>query len=96
MGLRKCAQYLNFLRDEAVNIFAAAVTPHLTVMVYQPNVKFEDNISTNVSDFPNMVRNFTLVDKTYAIRDFVCDGSPMHLILRPRRSGKSLFLSMMR
>ena len=65
-------------------------------MARKANIKFEDTISTHVSDFPSMVENFTLVDKTYAIRDFVCDGSPMHLLLRPRRSGKSLFLSMMR
>jgi hypothetical protein len=58
-----------------------------------------DAISSTPSlfqDFFNPVHNATFVDKTLAIEAFLRDGLDHHLVLRPRRSGKSYTLSMIR
>ena len=54
-----------------------------------------NKIKTTTDNFGNMVRgNYLLVDKTLMIRDFL-ENPNDSLILRPRRSGKSLNVSML-
>lgn len=53
-----------------------------------------NKIKTTTDNFANMVRgDHLLVDKTLMIKDFLDDPNDA-LILRPRRSGKSLNMSM--
>jgi hypothetical protein len=47
-------------------------------------------------DFFDPEFDATVVDKTLAIEAFLRNGLDHHLILRPRRSGKTYTLSMMR
>lgn len=54
-----------------------------------------NKIKITTDNFGNMVRgNYLLVDKTLMIKDFLEDPNDA-LILRPRRSGKSLNMSML-
>src|SRR3990167_4651832 len=54
-----------------------------------------NRIETTSDNFSRMVKtNCLLVDKTMMIKDFL-KGKDSSLILRPRRSGKSMNLSMM-
>ena len=62
----------------------------------QANVRFKPQIATTSDDFPTMAREFALVDKTHAIEEFITSNKALHLLLRPRRSGKSLLISMMK
>jgi len=51
----------------------------------------------SMSDFRDLVEHGQFVDKTLALCDFLADGvRPVHLLLRPRRSGKTTLLRMFR
>jgi hypothetical protein len=56
-------------------------------------VVVQQKISSGTSNFANFF-NTTFVDKTLAIEAFLRDGESHHLVLRPRRCGKSYTLSM--
>lgn len=58
------------------------------------NVLIEERLLTALSDFEDLVEERVLVDKSQAIVDFLSTHRPIHLALRPRRSGKSTTLSM--
>jgi hypothetical protein len=50
-----------------------------------------------MSDFRDLVEHGQFVDKTLALCDFLANGvRPVHLLLRPRRSGKTTLLRMFR
>ncbi len=54
------------------------------------------NLPVGVSHFGKLIRgNYTFVDKSLLIREFIDDGSEVNLITRPRRFGKTLNLSML-
>ena len=48
------------------------------------------------SSFEEMAGFGTFVDKSHALQDFLNDSHPIHLLLRPRRSGKTTLLRMFR
>jgi hypothetical protein len=59
-------------------------------------------VQSSISSTPSLFQDFfdsefdaTFVDKTLAIEAFLRNGLKHHLILRPRRSGKTYTLSMM-
>jgi hypothetical protein len=54
-------------------------------------------LTAGYSDFHQMVENqFELVDKSMFIKDFMdLDSNPLRVIIRPRRFGKSMNLSML-
>ncbi|MGE3920350.1 MAG: AAA family ATPase, partial [Gammaproteobacteria bacterium] len=55
------------------------------------------NFAIGNSDFEKIMNsNNTLIDKTLFIKDFLEDGAEVKLILRPRRFGKTLMMSMLR
>jgi hypothetical protein len=55
-----------------------------------------DNMSSvlisSTSIFRALAEKGKIVDKSSAIRDFLKDDYPVHLLLRPRRSGKTTLL----
>ena len=53
-------------------------------------------LDTSSSDFASLVKDGAFVDKSLALKDFLEDFSPVHLLLRPRRSGKTILLRMFR
>jgi hypothetical protein len=60
-------------------------------------VVFQDAISSDPSSFAQFdVVKATCVDKSLAIEAFLRDRGAHHLVLRPRRCGKSYTLSMIR
>lgn len=60
-------------------------------------VVFQGAISSSPGTFSQIQdANATFVDKTLVIKAFLSDGPTRHLILRPRRCGKSYTLSMIR
>lgn len=50
----------------------------------------------SITDFIVRAEECILVDKTYAIADFLSVDRPIHCLLRPRRSGKSTMLTMLK
>lgn len=59
------------------------------------NVILRDEIGSTISNFETLAADCVLVDKTQAILDFLSMPRPVHLILRPRRSGKTVTLTML-
>jgi hypothetical protein len=54
-------------------------------------------LSPGSSSFIHLAKSRKFVDKTYAIAEFLKDdGQPVHLVLRPRRSGKTILLRLFR
>jgi predicted AAA+ superfamily ATPase len=49
---------------------------------------------SSTSSFRALAEKRKIVDKSSAIRDFLQDDYPVHLLLRPRRSGKTTLLRM--
>jgi len=49
---------------------------------------------SSTSNFRALVENHAIVDKSSAIIDFLQNMHPVHLLLRPRRSGKTTLLRM--
>jgi len=50
-------------------------------------------VAPEASSFTVLAENHILVDKSYAITEFLASGAqPMHLLLRGRRSGKTTLL----
>ena len=53
-------------------------------------------LDTSSSDFAGLAEDGVFVDKSLALADFFKDRTPVHLLLRPRRSGKTTLLRMFR
>lgn len=71
------------------------MSPRRVVSEGDVRVVVQDKISSGPSSFAKFI-NTTFVDKTLAIEAFLRDGGGHHLVLRPRRCGKSYTLSMIR
>ncbi|THH09253.1 hypothetical protein EW145_g2156 [Phellinidium pouzarii] len=59
-------------------------------------VSVKDDLTTSVSDFVERMGYFDYVDKTPVILAFLKVSYPIHLVLRPRRCGKTTLLTMFR
>jgi len=53
-------------------------------------------VDPTTSDFASLAKIGALVDKSSALEDFLKPRTPIHLLLRPRRSGKTTLLNMFR
>ena len=54
-----------------------------------------DNVlSPGTSNFYQLAKSHLIVDKSSAIQDFLETHYPVHVLLRPRRSGKTTLLTM--
>ena len=53
-------------------------------------------LDTSSSGFAGLVEDGVFVDKSLALADFLEDRTPVHLLLRSRRSGKTTLLRMFR
>lgn len=53
-------------------------------------------LAPSSSDFASLAGKGVFVDKSSALRDFLQEDYPIHLLLRPRRSGKTTLLRMFR
>ena len=59
------------------------------------NVILREAVAKSLTGFENRVTSgYTLVDKTQALLDFLAVEKPRHLVIRPRRCGKSTALTM--
>ncbi|THH08024.1 hypothetical protein EW145_g2969 [Phellinidium pouzarii] len=57
-------------------------------------VSLKDNISSALSNYQQRLESNTCVDKTNVIEAFLEESFPIHLLLRPRRCGKTTLLTM--
>jgi len=62
----------------------------------QSDMPSDTVLISSTSSFRELAENHTIVDKSSAISDFLRDKSSVHLLLRPRRSGKTTLLRMFR
>jgi hypothetical protein len=69
------------------------MSPRRVVSEGNVRVVVQEQISSGPSEFAHFI-DATFVDKTLAIEAFLRDGESHHLVLRPRRCGKSYTLSM--
>jgi len=53
-------------------------------------------LDTSSSDFVGLAEDGAFVDESLALQEFLEDRTPLHLLLRPRRSGKTILLEMFR
>ena len=54
-------------------------------------------LDTSSSDFLGLAEDGAFVDKSLALQEFLAEErTPLHLLLRPRRSGKTILLEMFR
>ncbi|THH09842.1 hypothetical protein EW145_g1746 [Phellinidium pouzarii] len=58
------------------------------------HVSLKSGLAPSVSDFEERTQKSTLVDKTPIIETFINEQYPIHLVLRPRRCGKTTLLTM--
>jgi hypothetical protein len=73
------------------------MSPRRVVIEGDVRVVVQEGIYSGPSSFAEFDReNATFVDKSLTIEAFLRDRGGHHLILRPRRSGKSYTLSMIR
>ena len=57
------------------------------------NVILRERLSISTHFFESLAEDSMLVDKTQSLLAFLSDARPIHVILRPRRSGKSTTLT---
>lgn len=63
---------------------------------FSTNVIIRKSIDISVSLFDELVEASLIVDKSQAIMEFLSFPRPLHVILRPRRSGKTTTLTLFR
>jgi len=54
------------------------------------------NLNPSSSSFTQLAEDKQFVDKSLTLQDFLNYRTPIHLLLRPRRSGKTTLLTMFR
>lgn len=75
---------------------ADAGSPSPVIISPASSIQFRDNFGLSTNDFPSLFEESTYVDKTAAMNDFLHAINHVQLLLRPRRSGKSIYLTMLK
>lgn len=65
-------------------------------LIFFYSIASEYVLDASSSDFYGLADDGAFVDKSLALQDFLEDRTPVHLLLRPRRSGKTILLKMFR
>ena len=85
------------LRSDSSELHFPQMPPRRVVIEGDFRVVVQDGVYSGPSSFGQFdTANATFVDKSLAIEAFLRDRGGHHLVLRPRRCGKSYTLSMIR
>jgi ABC-type multidrug transport system fused ATPase/permease subunit len=95
------AQLMSFLAIirliTAMSSFMSCITFVYYVRLLSVSVSDRTNVLASlISDFASLARVGAFVDKSPALQDFLREHGPIHLLLHPRRSGKTTLLRMFR